>query len=396
MNNLPVELVSKILLHLPVNPSDRLVCQAFNTILTPRTFRTFRTWDFTKDEFDRLVAISQSPLAKHVHEYQYKLTPFVPLRNFPPSRSFQSLSMLITPPPTAEIHEVDSMVALTTPCHAISVDTVAASIVTQHETLLHQVDILGTYYDILSLTKALPSFRNLKAVTISRFDETDTAPMAFETATTRAWWGVIKALNKCQYPVEKLAVDSVYASMLVRVPLAKMVQALEIVRDLRELKFPYVSVCPEMEHGVANEIMLQVLRTARNLESLELGNGASGFVFGMWLVNRRYSETFWPNLRKLHLSARCNVRAEDLISFLADHRQSLRELTLSHFGLSRYASDMKPMVWDSLFRVLGETLTLEKLILNHLWGPTGTPGISDDDLRRWEQNLSRRSVAEIS
>lgn len=75
MDSLPLEILTKILLNLPPNPSDRLVCHSFNDILTPGCFRRVRTGEFTKDAFDRLVNLSQSGVSRYVKDYEYLVHP---------------------------------------------------------------------------------------------------------------------------------------------------------------------------------------------------------------------------------------------------------------------------------------------------------------------------------
>ncbi|KAL0636221.1 hypothetical protein Q9L58_004782 [Maublancomyces gigas] len=111
----------------------------------------------------------------------------------------------------------------------------AKALVQHHKTHLHQVDILGTFYDIISLSKALPGFRNLKSVTISRFDKSEHAIPDFESATTRAFWAVIKALNNCPFLVESLTIDSLYYTTLSDIPMPKLGQIHEVLENLKQL-----------------------------------------------------------------------------------------------------------------------------------------------------------------
>lgn len=82
MDSLPLEILTKILLNLTPNPSDRLVCHSFDDILTPGCFRRIRTGEFTKDAFDRLVSLSQSRVSRYVKDYEYLVHPPVYRRTY--------------------------------------------------------------------------------------------------------------------------------------------------------------------------------------------------------------------------------------------------------------------------------------------------------------------------
>ncbi|RPA99942.1 hypothetical protein L873DRAFT_841227 [Choiromyces venosus 120613-1] len=366
MDSLPLEILTKILLNLPPNPSDRLVCHAFKDILTPACFRRIRTWEFTKDAFDRLVNLSQSGLSRYVRDYEYLVHPPVYL----PS-----------------IHAVDNLICLehTYPTDDQPLDVIADDLVQRHEEYLHQEDILGTFYDVLSLSKAFPLFRNLRSVTVSRSDATDDAPWTYENTMERAWWAVIKALNKCDYPIERLHVDAVYNSMLYGVAMSKMAQVYEVLGELKELSVPVISLGNEVLHLPVHAALKAFLRSGRNLEVVRLGNYNR---LRMDLVDKDLGH-IWPSLRVLDLVANAAVEPGDLVAFLELHSVTLRELTLRRFGLVGRVESGTHWVWERIFERLHKSLTLTKLSLSDLQAPSGSPAVTIADMRGWERTVPR-------
>ncbi|CUS11304.1 unnamed protein product [Tuber aestivum] len=390
MDSLPLEILTKILLNLPPNPSDRLVCRAFKDILTPGCFRRIRTVQFAKDAFDRLVNLSQSEVSRYVEDYEYLVHPlayrlYTPVATAtPPHKKMLTDGWVVG---KANIHAVDNLICLekTYPTRNQTLDAMAESLVQRHEEYLHQEDILGTFYDVLSLSKALPLFRSLRSVSISRFDSADDAPQEYEDTMERAWWAVIKALNKCDYPVERLHIDAVYDGMLHGVPLSKMAQVYEVLGELKELSVPAISLGSGAFLRPGHVALKVLLGSGRNLEVVRLGNSNQ---LRMDLVNEDLG-FLWPCLRVLDLAANTEVEAGDFVAFLELHSSTLRELTLTKFGLVGRAEDGTQWAWGRIFERLHQSLTLTKLTLSHLQAPSSLPAVTIDDMREWERTVPR-------
>lgn len=79
MQRLPVELLDAIFdlcdddISIGAKRELRTCCRSFCQSLTPRVFGTVRLADFSRDAFDRLLALSQSHLAGHVTTFEYKV-----------------------------------------------------------------------------------------------------------------------------------------------------------------------------------------------------------------------------------------------------------------------------------------------------------------------------------
>lgn len=85
MEKLPIELIEYIVGFTELTKEEllanRLVCRGLCTSFTRRAFHTVRTNNFTRESFDRLCLIAQSPhLAQHVVQYEYKLTKLCGMR----------------------------------------------------------------------------------------------------------------------------------------------------------------------------------------------------------------------------------------------------------------------------------------------------------------------------
>lgn len=288
----------------------------------------------------------------------------------------------------ASIHAADNLLCLEKPYPTINLtlDAMAESLVRRHEEYLHQEDVLGTFYDVLSLSKALPHFRNLRSVTVSRFDLVDDAPGAYEATTERAWWAIIKALNKCEYPVERLHVDAVYNGMLHGVSMSKMTQVYTVLGELKELSIPAISLGNE-DNRPGHAALKVFLGSGQNLEVVRLGNTNR---FRMDLVDKDLG-CVWPSLRVLDLAANTAVEAEDLVAFLELHSNTLRELTLRRVGLLVRVDNDTHWVWERVFERLHNSLTLTKLTLSHLQAPhgLGLPAVTKADMREWERTVPR-------
>ena len=85
MDTIPIELLEFILQAADLTREEcianRTLCRSFCTILTPPAFQTVRTNRLSRESFDRLCSIAQTPhLAKLVVEYQYNVEELLLLR----------------------------------------------------------------------------------------------------------------------------------------------------------------------------------------------------------------------------------------------------------------------------------------------------------------------------
>lgn len=286
---------------------------------------------------------------------------------------------------------MDCLVQLTSDPDSPSVRDMAKALVQHHETHLHQVDILGTFYDIISLSKALPALTNLKSVTISRFDGSEEAPHMLESATTRAFWAVIKALNNCPFRIESFKLDSLYYSTLIDIPLPKLGQIHEVLENLRQFSIPNVSVAVEMsDREVRNVLQEDILSRTPNLEVLRIGNAnpeRSTAFHSQWVLEHEYGPKWlhWPRLRVLEMNgARARVSQDRFVMFLTDHELTLVELTLKGFTLRD--NPLRGPDWKIVIENLRNFLFLKKLELEDLAAETrhmGNTKVEEWQLEQW-------------
>lgn len=304
---------------------------------------------------------------------------------------------------------MDSLVQLTSNSGSPSVPEMAKALVQHHQTHLLQIDILGTFYDIISLSKALPAFRNLKSVTISRFDSSEHAIPEFEPAATRAFWTVIKALNNCPFLVESLTIDSLYYTTLADIPIPKMRQIHKVLENLKQLSILKLSgglfllqYLPEPEVG-REQTMLDVLTEeifsrAPDLEVLRVGNSNSRISspphFPLNLDYHSPRKLFhWPHLKVLEIRSNASIVEARLVDLLERHSPSLRELLFQ--GLSLRAEPQQISDWKGFFENIRVMLTLNKLVLSDL-KTENTYGqkrehlkVEVAQLREWEKWVTR-------
>ena len=215
-----------------------------------------------------------------------------------------------------------------------SVDAVAQALFTRHQQFLAQVDVLGTYYDIISLCKILPAFRSLRTVVISRFaqpapqtrepadhdddddddddddggDDGDDSGDSFDSldsdgsdftgedsaSPTRAFWAVVKALQHCEYGLAALTIDAWHPASLYppgcvdgvlvrcepperyRFSLPKSLQIRAAVQHLTSLTLSSVALPyrgASWHHSIRADILSQCARLERLcLEVANVGN----------------------------------------------------------------------------------------------------------------------------
>lgn len=380
MEKLPVELLDRIL-RLSNQPHNvrlacRLVCRGFCSVLNPEAFRRIRTSEFNRDAFDRLLCLSQSPLAQFVVDYEYQLIPFFSASmcwysphppDDPLSPTFVRISWLYV---AEDIHDVDPLVQLTSGSNFSSVQEMAKALLQHHKSHLHQVDVLGTFYDIISLSKALPAFRNLKSVTVSCFGNSQQASLDFELATTRAFWAVIKALNNCPFQIESFTIDSFYYTTLIGIPTANLKQIHRVFEGLIQFSVPKLSSTTEMsDRQVQSVLEDEIISKTPNVEILRIGNEqswrADPYQLPLHLERNNSLKVFyWPYLRVLEMNSRATVCQSSLVTFLGRHRRTLRELTLKGFALAAGSQHIPD--WRVVFGELRALLQLEKLVLSDL------------------------------
>jgi len=236
----------------------------------------------------------------------------------------------------------------------------ACDIVARHQVFLAQADVLGTYFDILSLVRALPAFRNLRSITISAF--ANEPYRAHDAGATRAFWGVIKALNHCTYNITSLTIDAwhppslfpaaynhVSASSQPPVP-----KPLQIGSALGGVAHLTLSNIPQVKGGFGwqKSIRLDIIKYCVSVESLTIvinsepvphANPRSlfpsfrGILFDVPRPRGLHSPVLLPKLRHLELAATTDDGAhlEDPRNFLARHMHTLRSLVCRNYWMRK-------------------------------------------------------------
>ncbi|KAI5793029.1 hypothetical protein EDC01DRAFT_615955 [Geopyxis carbonaria] len=365
LNTLPTELINSVLEICNLTRNEklhlRLVCRTFCILLSPSAFRNARLSEFTRDGFDSIMNLSQSSVAKYVIHFEYKLTEYVHLK---------------------DVHSVDPSIQLEdyasghTVCDQ-SVKKIAECIVTHHQIYMEQSDILGTFYDVICLSQALPAFRSLKAVTISRFVSTSDAPLRFEACSDRAFWSVIKALQRCEMPIEHFSIDSLYPTTLLSVPKPKREQIWEVMCNLKSLCVKLCTVIQSGEESVDDwrkAFQNDVISKAKHLEVLRISYAEAQENTGTrrWVLEQ-VTGSGWlslPYLRvlEMHSPDKTILFQDILLSFLQDHRQTLQELSISGFTLFNVNRMGIPLSasWTQLFEQLKNVLKLRRVEFDRL------------------------------
>lgn len=295
---------------------------------------------------------------------------------------------------------MDSLIQLSDESDTLSIQDMANSLVEHHKNHLHQVDVLGTFYDIISLSKALPAFTNLKSVTISTFDGSFELPppLGVAEATTRAFWAVIKALNSCAYQIESFSVDSVSK---LSIPPSKLAQIHEIFEGLTHLSIG--SVYGQRSYNFQEDILA---RTPQ-LQTLRLGSDGRGSCEWQDILRDRIGtgHLYWPHLKVLEMdggvSGRVTIQQKGLVRFLTSHQNTLTDLSIKRFVLRDIYMTGQTMSSDWCF-VIGRLKTfpvLRKLVLRELGefvvADRGCKWIEEEQLLEWE-NLVRKKQGQTS
>lgn len=292
---------------------------------------------------------------------------------------------------------MDSLIQLSDESDTLSIQDMANSLVEHHKNHLHQVDVLGTFYDIISLSKALPAFTNLKSVTISTFDGSFELPRppphGVAEATTRAFWAVIKALNNCAYQIESFSVDSLSK---LSIPPSKLAQIHEVFEDLTHLSVG--SVYGQRSYSFQQDILA---RTPQ-LQTLRLGSEGYGSCEWQDILRDRICPglLYWPHLKVLEMdggvSGRVTIQHKGLVKFLTAHQNTLTDLSIKRFVLRDIYRTGQTVSSDWCF-VIGRLKTfpvLGKLVLRELGefvvADRGCKWIEEEQLLEWENLVTKK------
>lgn len=316
-----------------------------------------------------------------------------------------------------------------------TVSAMARDLIERHQKYLGQLDVIGTFFDIISLVKALPAFIHLTTVLISYFDDTTAdGPLGYrekDTAPTRAFWGVVKALQHCHFEIEILTIDAWHPMSLVR----KVCSGLNppwreemweegeqwgtgISSDSDATGLP-TRISPPGNHQIANVvgfltsltlsniwpqrvelgwqkcILLDILMHCQRLEKLciELvvppGSARSGSLSGMlWARSEAYRKFVYPPLLCLKdLELKCGgdgaFLSTCLMPLFRGRNGTLKKLKLSGFYVK--SNVVSRIEWDEYFGHLASDLRLEEVRLDKLKTSRGDMFYrSPEELRRWE------------
>ncbi|KAI5811357.1 hypothetical protein DFH27DRAFT_533090 [Peziza echinospora] len=187
MDTIPTEILELILHAAELSREEcianRAVCRSFSTVLTPYAFRKVCTNRMARESFDRLCSIAQSPgLAKHVIEFHYKIEELLAL----PSQ--HEVDILLDAMPMGSENAANSETSDHPELDAVQI---LEEIHERHQRYLKQQDILGTFYDTLSMYQSLPLFHNLRKIHVR--DSKSSSPEDSE-AFARAFWNIVKVM----------------------------------------------------------------------------------------------------------------------------------------------------------------------------------------------------------
>ncbi|KAH0610973.1 uncharacterized protein H6S33_011400 [Morchella sextelata] len=270
----------------------------------------------------------------------------------------------------------------------------ANSLVEHHKNHLHQVDVLGTFYDIISLSKALPAFTNLKSVTISTFDGSFELPppLGVAEATTRAFWAVIKALNNCAYQIESFSVDSVSK---LSIPSSKLAQIHEVFEGLTHLS---IRIYGQLSYNFQGGILART----RQLQTLRLGSDGRASCEWQDILRDRIGPGFlyWPHLKVLEMdggvSVRVTIQQKGLVKFLTAHRNTLTDLSIKRFILRDIYTTGQTMSseWCFVIERLKTFPVLRKLVLRELGefvvADRDCKWTEEEQLLEWENLVTKK------
>jgi hypothetical protein len=253
---------------------------------------------------------------------------------------------------------------------------------------------LGTYYDILTIARALAGFSGLHSVVISEPD-ISTPPNEHESidATVRAFWAIIKALQDCEYTLKDLSISGLEVGEVPWRPqcLKYRAQVVPVLQRLTSLTLSgkptsrsagvklgvlFVNQCRNLRHLVI-DLNMEFLRKRRlfsrhSPEEDQLSNLVP--ILLPETVDRDTEETEedrWvfpsdeaegteeitsedsqrvssfkvhlPRLENLCLKGVAYIHPELLSTFLVRHKATLKKLELNMFFLARWP-------WNQVFK----------------------------------------------
>jgi hypothetical protein len=395
MERLPVELLDSVFEFLSGDPEvtdnalrqTRLVCRSFCNALTSSAFKRVRLCEFNRDAFDCLVSLSQSPLASYVRTFEYKVVHHLSLRrlNNPPETWGRGS---VANDGSVDIHKADYYLALEDPHHEDphhdSVEHQTKRLMARHQVYLAEADVLGTFYDVASLVKAMPGFRSLREVVISRFD--DRSPKWYPTkSASRAIWGIVKALQYCDYQIKSLTIDA-WDLVAVDENTASPVSLAQMARVARGLTSLTATKVPQ-ERNYREPILRWLLFNSTGLERLCMSVKDASSIENH-LLHNEHGRLFFKNLVDLELrtlrylagaiAATAQPRLLGLSRFLKLHKKTLRRLSLSN--LQQHSRQ-----WSTLFGDLKDELQLSCVQLESLSDHQGSLVHWESSMREWEK-----------
>jgi hypothetical protein len=384
MERLPVELLDSVFEFLSGDPEvtdnalrqTRLVCRSFCNALTSFAFKRVRLCDFNRDAFDCLVSLSQSPLASYVRTFEYKVVYHMSLRRLTILRK-PGDGGSVANDGSADIHNADYFLALDDP-DDVSVERRAKGLVARHRVYLAEADVLGTFYDVASLVKAMPRFQSLREVVISQFDDRD--PVFPTNSASRALWGIVKALQYCDYQIKSLTIDAwdvVTADDFVdRKGLAQLARVARELTSFTATKVPKESTYHE-------SILCWLLFNSTKLERLCM-DAEDGSSIENQLLRNQHGRIFFRDLVDLELrTPRFSAgRLPSLSRFLKLHKETLRRLSLGGLQLHLHQ-------WSNLFGELKDELQLSCMRLESL-SDQGSPVYWESSMREWESWMVKK------
>lgn len=275
----------------------------------------------------------------------------------------------------------------------------ARDLLARHQMYLAQTDVLGTYFDILSLARALPAFSNLRTVTISAF--ASEPYRQYDASPTRAFWGLIKALNHCEYEITTLTIaawhpPSLFPSAYYQRPAAetpyadsKPQQIANVVASITHLaltNIPQVYRGPWWQCALRTEIVchcvaVESLTIIIDSERVPYADPDSSFpsfrnilfetplhfALSPWAIDYRL-----PKLAHLELAAttREGAHLEDPTVFLTMHKDTLRSLVCRNYWMMSHL--LRPgWISDNQFRTVVAKFPDCRFEGTH-WAPPGS------------------------
>jgi hypothetical protein len=288
----------------------------------------------------------------------------------------------------------------------------AEQLIARNQQYLAQADVLGTYYDIISLTRALPAFRSLRSIVLSYAD--GNSWVTRDSNPTRAFWGIIKALQHCEFDIDALTIDAWHSGSLFPSDRPNQIRGVfenlksltlsNIPRDTRiddwferEIRDDILSECPFLETlkleinifhceipGVDNfhslrDLTTMLLHDDRRCIQMHCNN-----CFDAYCRDRAYCMVF-PHLRHLELVGSKergvgNIDPVSLAHFMQANRHSLESVLIKRTRLRRnFTVDL---LSSEIFRHCIQQNPGTKLMLEDVIDVDDTPASIPEDLEK--------------